>query len=99
MALTRQQPRDETHGDATQAVLNLGSKVVQEILTFVDIAADPSARHGGHNLMWLGRHKPVHFNVSAGSAYGVATRTCKAGIRAAARRNSLVVVSDENDRE
>ena len=81
-------------------MLNLDSKVVHEILIFVDIAADPSAGHGGiTSCGWkyaLGRHKLVHFNVSAGSAYGGATRTCKACIRAAARRDSLGDVSDVN---
>ena len=103
LALTRQQPRDETHEGEPQAVLNLDSKVVHEILIFVDIAADPSAGHGGiTSCGWkyaLGRHKLVHFDVSAGSAYGGATSTCKACIRAAARRDSLDDVSDENDSE
>ena len=65
--------------------------------------ADPSAGHGGiTSCGWkyaLGRHKLVHFDVSAGSAYEGATSTCKACIRAAARRDSLGDVSDENDSE
>jgi len=103
LALTRQQPRDETHEGEPQAVLNLDSKVVHEILIFVDIAADPSAGHGGiTSCGWkyaLGRHKLVQFDVSARIAYGGATSTCKACIRAAARRDSLDDVSDENDSE
>ena len=46
LALTRQHPRDETHEGEPQAVLNLDSKVVHEILIFVDIAADPSVSAG-----------------------------------------------------
>ena len=82
LALTRQQPRDETHKGEPQAVLNLDSKVVHEILIFVDVAANPSAGHGG----------------ITSCGYG-ATSICKACIRAAARRDSLDDVSDENDSE
>jgi hypothetical protein len=103
LAIAKARPRAEDRAGDPSSVINLDSKVVHEILVFVDVAATPEIAEAAYTSCgWryaLGRHKLAHFDVSLGGSCPGATSVCKACTRAAARRDRLDDVSDENDSE